>query len=106
MSALPSTVELDAPIVWLSCESPCDACPLAARCRDEKLACEQFRLFYRRGGKRWKSEPREPSAQIYRRVFKPVNGRPRKIPKTARRAKVKVKRAPRAAQLNAVMLAD
>jgi hypothetical protein len=100
------TVELDS-ITWMSCESPCDNCPLTARCRDEKLACAQFRLFYRRGGKKWKTEPREPSARIYRLVFKkPVFGRPRKVPKTARRAKVKVKRAPRAAQLSAVMLAD
>jgi hypothetical protein len=66
-------VELDAPIVWLSCASPCDSCPLTARCRDEKLACAQFSLFYRRGGEKWKAEPREPSRMLYQKIF-PARG--------------------------------
>jgi hypothetical protein len=91
-------------VSWLSCESPCDNCPLIAQCRDQHHACEQFRLFYKFGKTVWRRAPREPSAQIYRAVFRPVTGRPRKVPKTARRAKVK--RAPRVMSVKAFMLTD
>jgi hypothetical protein len=72
-------VELD-PMSWLSCESPCDTCPLIAQCRDQQQACEQFKSFYERGGEKWKTLPRVPSMAIYRKVFRPVKpNRPRRL---------------------------
>ena len=34
------------------------------------LACEAFALFVSVGGRRWRKEPREPSAEIYARIFR------------------------------------
>jgi hypothetical protein len=51
-------------------ELPCDLCPLRARCRIERLACEAFEVYLAHGGRRWRSAAREPSAEIYARVFK------------------------------------
>jgi hypothetical protein len=50
-------------------ESPCDLCPHRARCRDEQLACEQLEVFTEFGGRRWRQVPREPSREIYGRIF-------------------------------------
>jgi hypothetical protein len=52
--------------------SPCECCPLAAQCRAELLACEQFRSFVMFGGRRWRKEPRAPSAQIFEKIFSPT----------------------------------
>jgi hypothetical protein len=51
-------------------ELPCDTCPNIARCRKHSEACESFRDFVRYGGKRWRSAPREPSADIYQKLFR------------------------------------
>lgn len=51
-------------------EPPCDLCPLAAECRYRLEACEQFRSFVMYGGRRWRSEPRLPSAEIYAKVYR------------------------------------
>ncbi len=49
---------------------PCPECPKASRCAAGGFACEQFALFTRFGGdKRWRVAPRQPSAEIYRRLF-------------------------------------
>jgi hypothetical protein len=52
-----------------SAPGPCTACPNARRCA-AGLACEQFALFTRFGGnQRWRTAAREPSVQIYARLF-------------------------------------
>ena len=53
---------------WVFEESPCELCPHVARCRCG-LACAAFESFLQHGGRRWRTEPREPSADIYRRIF-------------------------------------
>jgi hypothetical protein len=65
LSAAPNVIAEDPLLV----ESPCDTCPHAAPCRDQQQACEQFKLFYERGGETWKTAPRLPSMAIYRKVF-------------------------------------
>ncbi len=71
-------------------ESPCDLCPFVARCRDQRLACDQFETFYRFGGRRWRKESREPDAEIYLRVFRgdATAGRPRKPATNNRKVKI------------------
>jgi hypothetical protein len=49
---------------------PCECCELAARCRANSEACEQFHSFVVFGGRRWRTEPREPSTEIYGKIFK------------------------------------
>jgi hypothetical protein len=95
-------VELD-PMSWLSCESPCDTCPLIAQCRDQQQACEQFKSFYERGGEKWKAEPRVPSMAIYRKVFKVE--KPMKVPKARRRRRLAALDA-REQRLSLFMLKD
>jgi hypothetical protein len=51
-------------------EPPCALCPHIARCREGRLACEAFAVFAKYGGRRWRKEAREPSAEIYQRVFR------------------------------------
>lgn len=46
-------------------ESPCELCPMAATCRAGDLACAQFASFVNYGGRRWRSEPRVPTAAIF-----------------------------------------
>jgi hypothetical protein len=89
-------------ISWMTCEAPCDVCPLRARCRAEKLACEQFNMFFRRGGTAWRHLPRDPTTRIYRSVFR-SGGKAVKPRKTARRAR-KIVVSERAAQLNGLIL--
>jgi hypothetical protein len=49
---------------------PCDACALAARCRERLEACSAFALFVHGGrGKRWRSAPREPDRATYIRLL-------------------------------------
>jgi hypothetical protein len=49
---------------------PCPGCARAVHCGAEALACEAFALFVRFGGRdRWKIAPRQPGADIYRRMF-------------------------------------
>ena len=50
-------------------EPPCATCPHFARC-SLGLACQQFESFYSVGGRKYRTLPREPSAEIYRRLFK------------------------------------
>lgn len=64
-------------------ESPCDNCLLVARCRDERLACDQFNTFFLRGGTGWRLAPRQPSREIFEKVFKPE--KPVKTPKRQRK---------------------
>jgi hypothetical protein len=47
---------------------PCDGCPHAVRCR-QGLACAAFESFINFGGRRWRAEPKNPSAGVYARVF-------------------------------------
>ncbi|MGA7825288.1 MAG: hypothetical protein WCA14_13955 [Steroidobacteraceae bacterium] len=64
--------------------APCDSCPFAARCRDELLACQQFRAYcIGLSELLWRDAQREPTREIFAAVFddsaddrKP--GRPRK----------------------------
>jgi hypothetical protein len=51
-------------------ERPSDLCPLPARCRDGREACEQFAMFALYGGRKWGQETREPSTAIYARLFR------------------------------------
>jgi hypothetical protein len=51
-------------------ESPCETCPHIAKCSVGGLACEAFALFVSHGGRRWRKEPREPSAEIYNRIYR------------------------------------
>jgi hypothetical protein len=51
-------------------ESPCELCTSAARCRLRLEACEQFKSFVMFGGRRWRSEPREPSAEIFAKIYR------------------------------------
>ena len=55
-------------------ESPCELCANFARCRHRLEACEQFRSFVMYGGRRWRSEPREPSVEIYAKVYRQSAG--------------------------------
>jgi len=66
LPTLPTTVE------WspMLDEPPCDLCLLAAQCRAPSQACEQFKSFVMFGGRRWRTEPREPSAEIYAKVYR------------------------------------
>jgi hypothetical protein len=90
MQGLPNTADAarGPQLEWIPWESPCDNCPLVARCRDEKLACEQFQMFYKFGGTVWRRLPRDPTTRIYRRVFR-SGGKAVKPRKTARRARRK-----------------
>lgn len=94
------SVNIDDPLLE---PSPCDSCPLNTRCRDEQLACDQFQAFYLRGGTGWRLAPRQPSAEIYGKVFAPLVGRPRK-PGRRRKVTAAIESAQRAARLNAFML--
>ena len=49
-------------------------CAPLTRCRDERLACDQIEVFYKIGDVRWKTEPREPSRQIFANIFKIKTG--------------------------------
>jgi hypothetical protein len=50
--------------------APCDRCPFAARCRDDQLACEQFRAFVHGVAEsRWRVAPRWPTRELYAMVF-------------------------------------
>jgi hypothetical protein len=51
-------------------EPPCALCPHIASCREGRLACQQFAVFAKYGGRRWRKEAREPSSDIYAKVFK------------------------------------
>jgi hypothetical protein len=62
-------------------ESPCDACPNVGRCGEQSLACSQFAMFAKSGGLGWRQEAREPSAEIYRKIY-PVELSRRKPKKT------------------------
>jgi hypothetical protein len=42
----------------------------AVRGRARGLACEAFALCVNDGGRRWRNEPREPSAEIYATIFR------------------------------------
>jgi hypothetical protein len=55
-------------------ESPCDLCALAARCRAHLEACEQFRMFVLYGGRGWRKDGREPSAEIYADIYRDASG--------------------------------
>ena len=55
---------------WVYDIGPCDCCPLASGCKKCSHACEQFLEFFRFGGRRWRSAAREPSVEIYHKVFK------------------------------------
>jgi hypothetical protein len=50
-------------------ESPCELCPLIARC-SQGQACAAFESFIRYGGRRWRTEAREPSVELYARIFR------------------------------------
>jgi hypothetical protein len=52
-----------APCDVLAEPSPCDGCPLRARCRVERLACSAFVEFV--NGRRWEDAEREPTAALY-----------------------------------------
>jgi hypothetical protein len=52
-----------------SAPGPCTECPNAARCA-EGLACQQFSMFIHFGGnERWRVAARQPSRQIFERLF-------------------------------------
>jgi hypothetical protein len=51
-------------------EPPWALCPHIARCREGRLACQQFAMFAKHGGRRWRKEAREPSAAIYALLFR------------------------------------
>jgi hypothetical protein len=54
---------------------PCPACTHWERCRAGQ-ACEAFALFVKAGGtQRWRLAPRQPSRQIFVRVFRRVRRR-------------------------------
>jgi hypothetical protein len=53
---------------WTWDESPCDLCLHRARCRQGE-ACAAFANFLHDGGRKWRSLPREPSAEQYARLF-------------------------------------
>jgi hypothetical protein len=42
----------------------------SSACREGRLACQQFEVFAKYGGRRWRKEARDPSAAIYARVFR------------------------------------
>ena len=48
---------------------PCETCALAAHCRVQLVACAAFESFCNYGGRRWRSEAREPSRRIYDKLF-------------------------------------
>jgi hypothetical protein len=54
---------------WPVEESPCELCPHAGRCRAQLLACDAFLSFVTYGGRRWRTEAREPAAWMYRKVY-------------------------------------
>lgn len=54
---------------WVFEESPCELCPHAARCR-QGLACAAFESFARYGGRRWRSQARSPSRELFAKIFK------------------------------------
>ncbi len=57
-------------------EPPCDLCPLAGECRAHRQACEQFKSFVMYGGRGWRTQSREPSVEIYHKVFKEAAEKP------------------------------
>jgi hypothetical protein len=55
---------------WTFEESPCEALfPHIARCGAQLLACAAFHSFIQHGGRRWRGELREPSAEAYRKIY-------------------------------------
>ena len=46
---------------------PCQDCPLAERCKDEKLACVAFHEFVMRG--KAKREPENPTRELFEWIF-------------------------------------
>jgi len=55
---------------WVFEANPCEAaCPHIKRCRVAHEACKQFAVFVTYGGLRWRSESREPSTQIYAKIY-------------------------------------
>jgi hypothetical protein len=54
---------------WAFEESPCETCLHSARCRAMLLACAAFNSFAAHGGRRWRSELREPDRETFRRIF-------------------------------------
>lgn len=57
-------------VQWVYEESPCDLCPSTARCRARLEACDQFKSFVAFGGRRWRSAAREPSRELYAKIFR------------------------------------
>lgn len=88
----------------LTAIGPCDLCPWLRRCSKELLACEAFEQFAHRGGRAWRTAPRQPSAEILARVFKrEKDEKPKKVTRPV------VQRPPvseRQERLNAFMLSD
>jgi hypothetical protein len=55
---------------------PCPNCPHAERCSAQGQACDQFALFVRFGGmERWRLASRQPTAEIFLRLFGPTGHR-------------------------------
>jgi hypothetical protein len=55
---------------WAFDPAPCELCPNAARCRVQLEACDQFVIFSRSGGRRWRSEARLPSRKLFDQIFR------------------------------------
>lgn len=49
---------------------PCDSCPLIKHCAEREEACEQYVVFYKDGGEKWRDERRVPSRAIYVRMHR------------------------------------
>jgi hypothetical protein len=47
---------------------PCLGCPHRAMC-SAGMSCAQFESFVTYGGRKWRQERRQPSAESFRRVF-------------------------------------
>jgi hypothetical protein len=55
---------------WTFEPAPCETCPLVARCKRRLEACGQFASFVSYGGRRWRSESREPSSEIFAKIYR------------------------------------
>lgn len=53
--------------------SPCVGCPHLTDCAKQHMACEQFSHWQDVGGRAWSKFPREPSRDIYNRIYNTRN---------------------------------
>lgn len=69
-AALAVVIDADIAREIVAEEAPCNGCAFAERCRDERLACDQFALYSSGSPQsRWSCAPRAPTRERFLVLF-------------------------------------